>query len=523
MGRYLENNVWVNSGWQCYDRFNDTQGDPPSVLKNVGAIRQRFNMSIALHWYEWQCGFDNLCVKDQGKIRYKFDTEYPDYFPARRGDGFREAVDALHAQGVYTFPYINGRIFDNNSRSFVNDHGEQYIVKQYTPPSAATYGDTSQLTECKEAYGSKELDGQLVYFDVADPTTEYWQDKYASHVERLVNESHVGGVYIDQLCAGSPLPDFTPGRTHRGGGGAWWRQGLVQLLRKAHARSKVDGRWSPLVVESNSEFLMDVANGLLTLVAFGVPFAEQNPPPAPAQAPTAQSVAAPASILVPAFPAVYGGYFVGFGSIYTHNDLALDANVLASRMAASFVYGIQIGWFSLQGVDHGPDLDTRCGPMYTQDLWMMPKHDPEVAFLQLLARSRGSMARYFVHGSLAQPVEVSPTPRTFMAPVQQIMPRNPGPFPTLSSAVWRTHNLSSVCVFLVSSTQASVDAAFTMDMRDYGFDLAQQHFVVELVTSEGSRSKVATVVDGVVVLKRKIAGRSVEMLEVTPTTEVDMK
>ena len=33
------------------------------------------------------------------------------------------------------------------------------------------------LFECKEAYGSKELDGQLVYFDVADPSADYWQKK----------------------------------------------------------------------------------------------------------------------------------------------------------------------------------------------------------------------------------------------------------------------------------------------------------------------------------------------------------
>jgi hypothetical protein len=52
---YLDLNVWVNSGWQCYDRFNDTQGDPPTVLDNVVAIQNRFNISgqgLGLHWYK---------------------------------------------------------------------------------------------------------------------------------------------------------------------------------------------------------------------------------------------------------------------------------------------------------------------------------------------------------------------------------------------------------------------------------------------------------------------------------------
>ena len=62
-------------------------------------------------------------------------------------------------------------------------------------------------------------------------------------------------------------------------------------------------------------------------MAFGVPFA-----PAVTPAPGAK-------VMAPAFPAIYGGYFVGFGSIYTHNDLALNPDVWASRVAASFVWG----------------------------------------------------------------------------------------------------------------------------------------------------------------------------------------
>jgi hypothetical protein len=53
---FLANNVWVNSGWQCYDIFNDTQGDPHVVLERLTNIRRLFNFSMALHYYEWQQG-----------------------------------------------------------------------------------------------------------------------------------------------------------------------------------------------------------------------------------------------------------------------------------------------------------------------------------------------------------------------------------------------------------------------------------------------------------------------------------
>ena len=165
---YLSLNVWVNSGWQCYDRFNDTQGDPPTVLQNVMAIKNRLNITgqgLGLHWYEWQCGFDDLCVKDHGAHRFKFDTEYPDYFPARRGAGFRDIVEQLRAASVYTFPYINGRIFDNNSKSFTTEDGLASVVKQ--PSAAPTLrkggsGRAATVTaDSKASLGGYRINGHL--------------------------------------------------------------------------------------------------------------------------------------------------------------------------------------------------------------------------------------------------------------------------------------------------------------------------------------------------------------------------
>ena len=523
---FLDLNVWVNSGWQCLDRFNDTQGDPPTVLRNMMAIKRRFNLtggqSIGLHWYEWQCGFADNCTTDHGAHRFKFDTEYPDYFPPRRGAGFRDVVDALLAEGVRTFPYINGRIFDNNSKSFTTEGGLDKVVKQARAPvlDAARPGGgvAGPLAECKEFYGSHELDGRDVYFDVADPTTPYWQDKYADTVGRLVNGSHVAGVYIDQLCAGSPVADWTPRAQHGAGGGAWWRRGLVDLVSKAHARATVPGGvggaagggdvWAPLVTESNAEFLMDQVNGLLTLVAFGVPFA---PPATPSPG---------HRVLAPAFAAVYGGYYVAFGSIYTHNDLALNPDVFASRLATSFVYGAQMGWFSLGGVDHGPDMDHKCGPMHTLDSFLSPERDPEVAFLRRLASARASVQRYFVHGRLAPPVALTPAPATFVAPPQAIAPRNPGPFPTLSTSVWFAAGDATLCIFLVASTGEAVQAAFELDMAATyrlagGLARRGSNFDVFLLGGSSGDDTLIKRVRGssVVALNRTVPGRSYEMLE----------
>ena len=47
------------------------------------------------------------------------DTHYPDYLPPRWR--FETAVKDLKALGVTTFPYINGRIFDVASDSYVKE------------------------------------------------------------------------------------------------------------------------------------------------------------------------------------------------------------------------------------------------------------------------------------------------------------------------------------------------------------------------------------------------------------------
>ena len=74
-------------------------------------------MPLALHWYVW----DEIA----------FDTGYPEYFPAK--PGFAAAVQTLQQQyQISVAPYINGRIFDVNTKSWTQDGAEAYCTK-YSP------------------------------------------------------------------------------------------------------------------------------------------------------------------------------------------------------------------------------------------------------------------------------------------------------------------------------------------------------------------------------------------------------
>jgi hypothetical protein len=58
---YRNNNIWLNTHWQCHDIFNETGGDPSFVLSNTLKVADRLNQSnLALHWYEWQQGITTL-------------------------------------------------------------------------------------------------------------------------------------------------------------------------------------------------------------------------------------------------------------------------------------------------------------------------------------------------------------------------------------------------------------------------------------------------------------------------------
>ena len=72
----------------------------------------------------------------------------------------------------------------------------------------------------------------------------------------------------------------------------------------------------------------------------------------------------------------------------------------------------------------------------------------------------------------------------------------------------------SACVFLVAVTAAAVPAAFTLSVSDYlpGAGAVS----LDLVSADGQRTRLGNFSGGTVRVDRTVAGRSVEMLEMSP-------
>lgn len=118
--------------------------------------------NAAIHLYNWH--------------RHRFDDNYPEYFPPRKG--FTDFMAKMKQLNVKVVPYINGRIVD--------------IKMARTDPAyyanASLYSPGRHLTE---KYNNNE-------FIVMCPSTDFWQQKMDDVVAELLGYG-VDGVYFDQI------------------------------------------------------------------------------------------------------------------------------------------------------------------------------------------------------------------------------------------------------------------------------------------------------------------------------------
>jgi hypothetical protein len=374
----LATNLWINSGWQCHDIFEDLQGDPAVVNDRVSTLLELWESyglttPVALHWYEWQQG-----PSADPDDRYKFDTHYPDYFPARVSEdsstvaGVAESLYSKHR--VSSYPYINGRIFDTTSVSYLSDDfdtdGSEICVKSLKAPKLFDNSSdvAANLDLSIESYGSGPS------FCVANPFTPYWQQKVAETVTTLGDDYGMPGVYIDQIAAAAMDVCFDSTHGHELGNGGWWRTGYKALIDELHANAKSD---VPMIVtEANAEVYMDMVEGFLVLTAYVMSL----------------SSAGDAAYMVPAFSHIYGGYYNAFGAEFYANDFK-DKTWFRAKLANQWVRGAQLGWMSLGGIE-----DDSCGDMGVFDLLMDPENEDLNRWIVSLSEERAYWTEFLVEG-----------------------------------------------------------------------------------------------------------------------------
>ena len=434
---FQEITIWCMPGSPPEPRMDP--GDPKYVVSEVLRFREFFDVPIAIHWYNWH--------------KIPFDTDYPEYFPTK--EGFKDAVKKLQEFGVRVMPYINGRIFDFNCRSWLLDRAERYCAKESAPRLNA-----QTLQNYVEFYGSRQK------FAVMCPFTEYWQDKVAGIVERLVGEYGVDGVYIDQIAAAPSNLCFDPEHGHPLGGGNYWFSGCEEMLRKARERARERNPEAILTSECNAECFMAYLDAFLTWHSFQ-------------------------GELVPIFPAVYGGWTITFGRSFTMEDLKNPVSFRA-KVGQMFIFGAQLGWFNLYEI--------------TQD-----EYKAEAEYLKKLAKYRLLGLKFLLHGRLMRPLKFDTSFPTIDLNWTFIQKTVKVTLPVVMSSVWKADDGTLGIIFTnISETPQLV--AFKIDLKDYGFPQGKK-YTVSRITEKG-KEKIDEYGSTEIQFKDLLPGRDVLMLQI---------
>jgi len=258
-------------------------GGPEAVVPKVIAAQDFLGVPIGVHWYNWH--------------KIPFDDDYPHYFPTK--DGVPEAVKQLKDRGVYVMPYINGRLWDTDTKDF------ETVAK---PACTKDVNGKPYI----EVYGSGQ---KLVPMC---PTTKVWQDKVCEIIDGLVNKVGVNAVYLDQIAAAGPRQCFDASHGHPLGGGAWWCPPYWKMMDRIQ---KIGAAKSPgifFTTENNAESYSQNIDAFLVW----------NP-----RRPN----------MIPINAVVYGGMRVHFANRVNPADSDM---AFAMKVGRDFLWGTQLGWMA---------------------------------------------------------------------------------------------------------------------------------------------------------------------------------
>ncbi|HYA21704.1 MAG TPA: DUF6259 domain-containing protein, partial [Thermoproteota archaeon] len=452
---FRDTSLWI------WNRGNSDRISPGPI-----ELKKKSGVNVALDWYWWH--------------HNPYDVFVPEYLPPREGvPTFIKTVDKLHSEGVKTVVYINGRIWDMNSGSW--DEQKAY-------EAAALDENLKPYEEKYNIFMPENVIAPMC------PTTQLWRDKISYLVSSLVGDLHLDGVYIDQVAIATAELCHNPEHGHPVGGGHYWVHGYNDLIRTARDRARKANSDACLLSESCIEQFIDCFDGFLTLDAswertganldlswdkMGLQGQTWEP--------------------IPMFNAVYHDYAITFGSytsmtgvppyddlwpesgrppefgkFVTYNDKYPDQ--FAFELARTLSWGIQ--------------------PMVTNvypEMLGRKEFDADMEFLTEVARFHSSAREYLTLGKWVKPPEVNCPCVAVKIYVRSIYTaqdrvgetvRNS---PAVLSSAWASYD-GNVCVVLVNFTRDAVDAEFSIDLNEYGFE-SDDKITVSDYPNHGNRTR----------------------------------
>lgn len=377
--------------WGIYSAESGvSMGDIQEKMSSfIDFFQTDINVPVGIHWYRWN-----------GK---KHDDDYPDYFPER--EGMKDLVTDIQKSGnAYIMPYINGRLYDTDLES------EDWDYETRGKPDAAKNSAGAVYTQ--------HFAGNT--FAVMCPTRTDWQNILVDAAEQLTGRLGTGGIYIDQVCAASPVEDMDPDHNHPLGGGHWWRDGYREMFTKIR-NTIVPGRF--VIVEGAADYMADQVDGFLT-----DGWLTNN--------------------LVPAFQAIYSGrvQLIGkkTGTSRYHNQS------FYCKLSQAFVQGVEPG---------------------RQSLWIVKDHNADLArpFIKTIAIMRHKLKNYLAFGTMLKPLQLSGDIPVITSSWTDLGTPVDVTMPAIQTGLYREAGTKNIAaVFSNSSMTETISFSFSFTGRNFG-------------------------------------------------------
>jgi hypothetical protein len=424
--------------------FRDTslwiwnRGTSSKVIPGVIEIRRRTGLNVALLWYWWHSN--------------PYDVNMPEYLPPREGaENFKKAIDKLHSERIKAMVYINGRLWDTKTKSWITEQAEKASVKD------------ENMRPYKEIYNIYMQDHVLAPMC---PTTELWKNKIATIVESLVNDFRVDGVYIDQIALAPANLCYDKEHGHPVGGGNYWIRGYYGLVQKSKELARRINSDSCLTSESCTELFINLFDGFLTLDSS---FERMSPTEAEYEIEP-----------LPLFNAIYHEYAITFGS-YASITGVPPYDELWPESTRPPEYGKLISYSRVYPDQFAIELTRTLiwglKPMtanFYSEIMGKDEFEEDIKFMEKIAKFHNLAREYLVHGEMmpSPQIECPVESVKFLSRTIYTKPENIREvyknMPVIMASAWKSEK-NHYCIILVNFSRSPADVKVSIDLSKYGF------------------------------------------------------
>ncbi len=396
--------------WYWNWQFND-QGAPRYVVSPIKYLKERFGCEMAFHWY----GYTGMTHDNPYTYPHMYPHD-PDVF-----DAVVKGVKELHDANVHVIPYINTRLWNENTRSFKNNDGVNHLVMD----------ENGKISDSWHGIGHTVC-----------PTSQKFQDVICKINNDLIDNCGMDGAYLDQVSSCYAVSCFNEDHNHAPGGHDHWCRGYRELLEKVRRDMRKRKADSIITSESVIECFIDLFDADLARE-----ISDLN-----------SSLGCFEALPVPLFHSVYHDYHITYGTVQTFKESNMPAFRFAE--ALSLVGGGQLMVSGFFPGDHEKE-----------------KFIPKLVYLEKLVNARMAARKWLNLGVWKPPLKINCEKMDLIVKEGQPGKKD---IPVVLSGCYELDG--QLCVVLVNHTAKEQTGNFMINLPEYG--ITKESSIVSIIHPE---------------------------------------